>query len=116
LERDDIPEETEYESTDSVDESPGTPETFPRLAGTNYVDRARFELIPDESKEIWKEQAADSSADPILIYYRSLSKTHIVGAMNHVLKAANELTRRGIRNRYPWGLSIWSRLLPCGSI
>ena len=52
LERDDIPEETEYESTDSVDESPGTTETFPRLAGTNYVNSARFELIPDESKEI----------------------------------------------------------------
>ena len=74
LERDDIPEETEYESIDLDDESPGTSETFPRLAGTNHVDRARFEPIPDESKAIWKEQEADSSADPIQIYYRSMSK------------------------------------------
>jgi RNA polymerase primary sigma factor len=74
LERDGLPEETECESIDLDDESPGTSETFPTLAGTNHVDRARFEPIPDESKAIWKGEAADSSADPIQLYYRSMSK------------------------------------------
>ena len=72
LEQEDIPEETEHESIDPVDESPS--ETFPRLMGANYVDRARFEPIPNESTAKWKGEEAASSADPIHIYYRSLGK------------------------------------------
>jgi hypothetical protein len=40
----------------------------------NYVDKVRFEPIPNKSREIWKGEEAASSADPIFIYYRSLSK------------------------------------------
>jgi RNA polymerase primary sigma factor len=73
-EQDDIAEETEYESIDLDNESPGTSETFPRLMRANYVDKVRFEPIPNESRAIWKGEETASSADPILIYYRSLSK------------------------------------------
>jgi RNA polymerase primary sigma factor len=74
LEPDSIPEETEFESIDLDNESPHTSEVFPRLTRANYVDRARFEPIPNESKAIGKWEEASSSADPIYIYYRSLNK------------------------------------------
>ena len=77
LEQDDIPEETEYESIDLIDlddESPGDSEEFPRLTGANYVDKVRFERIPNESRAIWKREKAASSADPLYIYLRSMGK------------------------------------------
>jgi RNA polymerase primary sigma factor len=74
LEQNDIPKETEYESIDLDDESPGTSEAFPGLMDANYVDKVRFEPIPNESRAIGKGEGADSSADPIYIYCRSMSK------------------------------------------
>jgi RNA polymerase primary sigma factor len=77
LEQDDISEETEYESIDLIDlddESPGDFKAFPRLAGANYVDKVRFEPIPNESRAIGKGEETASSADPIHIYYRSMGK------------------------------------------
>jgi len=74
LEQNDIPEETEYESIDLDDESPGTSEAFPGLMDANYVDKVSFETITNESRAIGKGEEADSSADPIYIYYRSMSK------------------------------------------
>ncbi len=74
LEQDDILEEKEYDSIDLDDESPGTTEVYPRHARANYVDKARFEPIPKKSRAIAKWEEAASSADPILIYYRNLSR------------------------------------------
>jgi len=74
LGQDDIPEETEYESIDLDDENPDTSEAFPRLMGANYVDRVRFEPIPNESRAIAKGQEAASSTDPLHLYYRSMGK------------------------------------------
>jgi RNA polymerase primary sigma factor len=74
LEQDGISEETEYESIDLNDESPDISEAFPRLTRGNYIDKARFEPIPNESWSIGKWEQPAPSADPILIYYRSLSK------------------------------------------
>jgi RNA polymerase primary sigma factor len=74
LEQDDITEETEYELIDSGNEDPDTSEAVPRLTEANYVDKVRFEPIPDESRTIGKVEEKASSADPIYIYYRSMSK------------------------------------------
>jgi RNA polymerase primary sigma factor len=71
-EQDDIPGEAEHESIDLDDESPDISEAFPRPMGANYLDKVRFEPIPNESRAAGKE--ADASADPIHVYYRSLSK------------------------------------------
>ena len=51
-----------------------TSEAFPRLMGANYVDKVRFEPIPNESRAIGKGEEAASSADPIYIYCRSMGK------------------------------------------
>ena len=51
-----------------------TSEAFPRLTGANYVDKVRFEPIPNESRAIGKGEEAASSADPIYIYCRSMAK------------------------------------------
>jgi RNA polymerase primary sigma factor len=74
LEQDGILEETVYDSIDLNDPSPGTSGAFPRFARANYVDRAKFEPIPNERRAIEKWEEAASSADPIYVYYRSLSK------------------------------------------
>ena len=47
LEQEGIPEETEYDSIDSNDESPDTSEVFPKLARANYIDKARSKSIPN---------------------------------------------------------------------
>ena len=47
LEQEGIPEETEYDSFDLNDDSPDTSEVFPKLTRANYVDKTRFEPIPD---------------------------------------------------------------------
>ena len=74
LERDGLPEEIEYDSIDLDDESSGASETFPMPMRATYVDEAGFKPIPNESRTIEKGEEADSSADPLFIYYRSLSK------------------------------------------
>ena len=48
-------------------------EELSHLTRANYVDRVRFDRIPDESRTLAREEGA-SSADPLYIYYRSMSK------------------------------------------
>ena len=74
LEQDGILQETDYESIDLNDESPDTSEVFPKLTRVNYIDKAGFEPVPNENRSIAKWEQPAPSADPILIYYRSLSK------------------------------------------
>ncbi len=75
LENDDVPEETEYDSIDLDEEGlSGASETFPRLTRANYVDRVRFARVPNESRPVGKGEESASSADPLYIYYRSMSK------------------------------------------
>lgn len=73
LEQNDTLEETEYDAIELDDENRGDAEAFPGLTRANYVDRVRFARVPNESRSIGKEESA-SSADPLYIYYRSMSK------------------------------------------
>ena len=73
LEQNDTLEETEYDAIELDDENLGDSEAFPGLTRANYVDRVRFARVPNESRSIGKEESA-SSADPLYIYYRSMSK------------------------------------------
>jgi RNA polymerase primary sigma factor len=50
---------------------------FTGLTRANYVDRVRFDRVPDESRATPKEEPA-SSADPLYIYYRSMSKIRLL--------------------------------------
>jgi RNA polymerase primary sigma factor len=72
LEQDSIPEDSNYESIDLDDESSHTAEIFPRPLRADYVDKARFEPIPNENESTGKWEGVDSSTDPILIYYKNL--------------------------------------------
>ncbi len=74
LEQDDFLEETEYDSIDLDEESIATSEAFPRLTRANYVDRVRFARVPNESRPVAKGEESTASADPLYIYYRSMSK------------------------------------------
>jgi RNA polymerase primary sigma factor len=74
LEHEDFLEETEYDSIDLDEEGLDAPEAFPRLTRANYVDRVRFARVPDESRTAGKSDESTASADPLYIYYRSMSK------------------------------------------
>jgi RNA polymerase primary sigma factor len=74
LDQDEVLEETEYESINLDDDDPGTSDAFPRLTRANYVDRVRFARVPNESRVVGKGEDSASSADPLYIYYRSMSK------------------------------------------
>ena len=75
LENDDVLEETEYDSIDLDEEGlSGASEAFPRLTRANYVDRVRFARVPNESRPVGKGEEPTASADPLYIYYRSMSK------------------------------------------
>ncbi len=75
LENDDVLEETEYDSIDLDEEGlSGDSEAFPRLTRANYVDRVRFARVPSESRPVGKGEEPAASADPLYIYYRSMSK------------------------------------------
>lgn len=73
LERDGVLEETEYDSID-LEEGSGASEAFPRLTRANYVDRVRFDRVPNENRPVGKGEESTASADPLYIYYRSMSK------------------------------------------
>lgn len=73
LEQDGGLEETDYDSIELGEEGVDASEAFPRLTRENYVDRVRFDRVPNESRTIGKEESA-ASADPLYIYYRSMSK------------------------------------------
>jgi RNA polymerase primary sigma factor len=71
LEQNDHLEETEYDAIELDDEGLDVSEAFPRLTRENYVDRVRLDRVPTEGRQ-GEESAA--SADPLYIYYRSMSK------------------------------------------
>jgi RNA polymerase primary sigma factor len=71
-----LEQEELFETTDSYEgeEELGTDSTdLSHLTRANYVDRVRFDRIPDETRPVGKDESA-SSADPLYIYYRSMSK------------------------------------------
>lgn len=74
LEQDSIPEESEYELIDTDSEDSDTAQGYPGYIRADYADKARFEPIPDESKPVGRWEGIDSSADPILIYYKNLRR------------------------------------------
>ena len=73
LEHDDMLEETDYDVIELDEEDLDGSDAFPRLTRENYVDRVRFDRVPNENRIISKEESA-ASADPLYIYYRSMSK------------------------------------------
>jgi RNA polymerase primary sigma factor len=87
LEQDGIPQETEYESVDLNDESPDTSEVFSKLTRINYIDKAAFEPAPNENRPIAKSEQPTPSADPILMYYRSLSNIPLLTREQEVFLA-----------------------------
>jgi RNA polymerase primary sigma factor len=76
LEQEDIFENSDmYELDDSEgSRESGDSEEFPRLTRANYVDRVRFTRIPDETRGAERGSDTTTSADPLYIYYRSMSK------------------------------------------
>ncbi|HSW39475.1 MAG TPA: sigma-70 family RNA polymerase sigma factor [Acidobacteriota bacterium] len=74
LEQDGILEETEYDSIHLENNEVDASDAFPRLTRENYVDRVRFARVPDENRQMVKGEETTASADPIYIYYRSMSK------------------------------------------
>jgi len=74
FEQDGVLEETEYDSIDLDDEDLNSSGEFPSLTRANYVDRVRFARVPSESRQVGKGEESTSSADPLYIYYRSMSK------------------------------------------
>jgi len=51
---------------------------FSGLTRDNYVDRVRFDRIPDETRSVGKGEESAASADPLYIYYRSMSKIRLL--------------------------------------
>ena len=74
LERDNALEETEYDVINLDDDGSGDTESFPRLTRENYVDRVRFTRVPVDGRTAANAEEVASSADPLYIYYRSMSK------------------------------------------
>ena len=74
LDQNDVLDETEYDAIDLDDEGLGDSEAFPGLTRANYVDRVRFARVPNEDRPLGKTEESASSADPLYIYYRSMSK------------------------------------------
>src|SRR6266496_455036 len=77
LEQEEVLDPSElYDSADSGSEGfeRGSKE-FPSLTRENYVDRVRFNLRnPEPRSADNKPQESTASADPLYIYYRSMSK------------------------------------------
>ena len=73
MEHDGILEENDYDVIELDDDDLDDSDVFPRLNRENYVDRVRFDRVPNENRIIGKDESA-TSADPLYIYYRSMSK------------------------------------------
>jgi RNA polymerase primary sigma factor len=83
LEQDDIFENPDlFDSGDLSDQDSDHMEfhggEFSGLTRDNYVDRVRFDRIPDESRTVAKGEESAASADPLYIYYRSMSKIRLL--------------------------------------
>jgi RNA polymerase primary sigma factor len=74
LEQDGVLEETEFGSINIDNDDLDASNQFPRLTRANYVDRVRFARIPNENRPTGKGEETAASADPLYIYYRSMSK------------------------------------------
>ncbi len=74
LEQEDVLEATEYDPINLENDALGDSDEFPSLTRANYVDRVRFTRIPNENRPLGKLEESASSADPLYIYYRSMSK------------------------------------------
>lgn len=74
LDRENVLEETEYDVINLDDDGSEDSEIFPRLTRENYVDRVRFSRVPADGRAAVKAEEVASSADPLYIYYRSMSK------------------------------------------
>ena len=74
LERNGRLEDTEYDPIELDDDEMDTAEAFPRLTRENYVDRVRLDRVPTEGRPAGKGEESAASADPLYIYYRSMSK------------------------------------------
>ena len=73
LEQDELFENSDLYDPTGLDRQDGDSDEFPGLTRANYVDRVRFERVPDESQTV-RGVEATPSADPLYIYYRSMSK------------------------------------------
>ena len=73
MEHDGILDDADYDVIELDDDDMDGSDIFPRLTRENYVDRVRFDRVPNENRTIGKEESA-ASADPLYIYYRSMSK------------------------------------------
>lgn len=67
-------EDAEYDPIELDDDEMDASEAFPRLTRENYVDRVRLDRVPTEGRPAVKGEESAASADPLYIYYRSMSK------------------------------------------
>jgi RNA polymerase primary sigma factor len=74
LDQDNALEETEYDVINLDDDGLDDSEAFPRLTRENYVDRVGFARVPADGRAAGNAEEVASSADPLYIYYRSMSK------------------------------------------
>lgn len=97
LEQEGIPQGNDYESIGLNDENSDTSEVFPKLMRVNYIDKTAFEPFPNENRSIAKAEQPTPSADPILMYYRSLSKIPLLTRTQEVYLAKKiESAKRNI--------------------
>jgi RNA polymerase primary sigma factor len=82
LEQDDYFEGSDpYDSGEMIDRENGGfafEGEFSGLTRDNYVDRVRFDRIPSETRAAGKGEETAASADPLYIYYRSMSKIRLL--------------------------------------
>ncbi len=83
LEQEDIFEDPDLFDSGDLSEQDGDSLGFGRgefsgLTRDNYVDRVRFDRIPDETRTVGKGEESAASADPLYIYYRSMSKIRLL--------------------------------------
>ena len=76
LEQEGLLENSEsYEAGDSqLTDLDGDSAQFPELTRANFVDRVRFPRFSPEPRAGTRTEEASASADPLYIYYRSMSK------------------------------------------
>jgi RNA polymerase primary sigma factor len=74
LEQEDLLENSDLYDPADLDRDDLDSGEFPGLTRANYVDRVRFERVPDESRPVGRGAESTPSADPLYIYYRSMSK------------------------------------------
>ncbi|MBZ5499026.1 MAG: sigma-70 family RNA polymerase sigma factor [Acidobacteriia bacterium] len=73
LEEDEVTESADLYDSGDMEEEAGTDDEFSGVTRANYVDRVRFSRVPSEDRPVVKGESAPS-ADPLYIYYRSMSK------------------------------------------